>query len=347
VTKLSRGLVALASLLMIGMYFFPIWRIQLGAPQYPEGLGMLIWIDNVGGIKPHDLDNINGLNHYIGMPPIEADAIPELRVLPWLIGGLIAFGLIAAALGRRKVVIAWVSTVIVAGLVGLADFYRWGYNFGHNLDFENAIIKIPGMAYQPPLFGTKQLLNFTATSWPDVGAILAGVAVMLGLAAIFLTRKRATGLMMAATVAAVTACASAGPPQVHYGEENCAQCRMTISDPRFGASVVTGKGKVLKFDSVECAASYMASADSAGIREVWVSDYSSPGSFVPAQRATFIRTKAVSSPMGSGILALGTGADVNALRLELGGELLEWETVVALSKDGHTAGAAGHGTHSH
>ena len=53
-------------------------------------------------------------------------------------------------------------------LAGLADFYRWGYDYGHNLDPE-AIIKIPGMSYQPPLIGTKQLLNFQATSWPASG----------------------------------------------------------------------------------------------------------------------------------------------------------------------------------
>ena len=56
---------------------------------------------------------------------------------------------------------------------GLVDFWHWEYDYGHRLDFEHAIIKIPGMSYQPPLIGVKQLLNFTAVSWPDVGGWLA------------------------------------------------------------------------------------------------------------------------------------------------------------------------------
>jgi copper chaperone NosL len=330
----------------VGMYFFPLWRIDLGAPQYPEGLGMLIWINTVGGIKPHDLDNINGLNHYIGMPPIVPEAIPELKILPWVIGAMIAFGLIAAVVGRRKLVMAWVGTLVGVGLVGLADFYRWGHNFGHNLDIENAIIKIPGMTYQPPLFGTKQLLNFTATSWPDVGTVLAGIAVLLGVAALFLTRPRGRSMVAVSSLAVAAACASGGPPVVHYGEENCAECRMTIDDPRFGASVVTTRGKVLKFDSVECAASYLAAADPGTIREAWVSDYRNPGTFVRAETAAYLKTTAVGSPMGAGILAVASAQDVAALQREIGGEALQWDGVLGTAGQ-LPAGAGVHGGHGH
>jgi len=86
----SRIILGFASLLLVVMYVFPIWKITLDAPQYPEGLGMYIWIDTVTGEKPHDLANINGLNHYIGMKTIEPDTIPELKIMPWVIGFLIA-----------------------------------------------------------------------------------------------------------------------------------------------------------------------------------------------------------------------------------------------------------------
>jgi hypothetical protein len=73
----------------------------------------------------------------------------------------------------------------VLGVVGLWDFWHWEHDYGHNLDFQHAIIKVPGMTYQPPLIGSKQLLNFTATSWPAAGAICLGVAFVLGVAAMF------------------------------------------------------------------------------------------------------------------------------------------------------------------
>jgi hypothetical protein len=124
------------------------------------------------------------------MRPIEPSAIPELRYFPFVVGALAALGLVAALLGKRRLVLAWLTGVALFGAVGLADFWRWAYDYGHNLDAEHAIIKVPGMTYQPPLIGSKQLLNFTAESWPAVGAWLALAAFALGVVALVLDRGR-------------------------------------------------------------------------------------------------------------------------------------------------------------
>jgi hypothetical protein len=189
-TKTARILMTVASLLLGVMYLVPLWRIDLVAPQYPEGLGMYIRINTVTGLKPNDLDNINGLNHYIGMRPIVSDAIPELRWMPIILGALIVAGLAVAAIGRRKLVLGWLGTFAALGAVGIWRFWAWGYEYGHNLDMEHAIIKVPGMAYQPPVIGSKQLLNFTATSWPDVGSAVAAISIALAIAAFVISRPR-------------------------------------------------------------------------------------------------------------------------------------------------------------
>src|SRR5215213_3448301 len=139
--KLSRALLALAALLLVSLYALPLWKIALEAPQYPEGLGMYIRVNTIQSAEEFDLTKINNLNHYIGMRAIEADEIPELRYMPWIVGALIAGGLIAAAVGRRRGLAAWLAAFALLGVVGLADFYRWGYDYGHNLDPETAIIK--------------------------------------------------------------------------------------------------------------------------------------------------------------------------------------------------------------
>lgn len=172
----SRILSAVAALLLVLPFLRPLWHIGLIAPQYPEGIGLYIWISTVTGEKPQDLASINGLNHYIGMKAIHPDAIPELRFMPKLIGGLIAIGLVTALLGRRPLLYLWTTLFALLSVAGLADFWKWGYDYGHNLD-PTAAIRVPGMAYQPPLIGTKQLLNFRATSWPAPG----GMAVMVSL----------------------------------------------------------------------------------------------------------------------------------------------------------------------
>jgi copper chaperone NosL len=184
--KLSRILMLVASVLLGSVLVLPLWRISLLAPQYPEGLGMSIRTSTVVGAKEHDLDNINSLNHYIGMRAIDPDAIPELRYMPWIIVGLAVGGLVVAGIGRKRPIVAWLGLFAALGLAGMYDFWRWGYDYGHNLDTAHAIIKIPGMTYQPPLIGTKQLLNFTATSLPDIGGVVLGLAFALGVAALFI-----------------------------------------------------------------------------------------------------------------------------------------------------------------
>jgi len=175
-------------LLLGGAWLRPLWHIGLEAPQYPEGLGMYVWVDRITGERPHELQSINGLNHYIGMKAIVPESIPELRWMPWLLGGLAVLGLAAAATGSRRLLTVGVVAFMLLAVAGLADFYRWGYDYGHNLD-PTAAIRVPGMAYQPPLIGSKQLLNFRATSWPALG----GIALILSLGLGLLARWRARG----------------------------------------------------------------------------------------------------------------------------------------------------------
>ncbi len=185
----SRIGLALAGLLLIPAFFLPLWTIDLEAPQYPEGIGMEIMVNTIRGQSEWDLQNINGLNHYIGMKEIHPDSIRELDIMPFILGGLAVFALAAAALGRRRLAWAWVVAFLLFAAAGLVDFYLWGYDYGHNLN-PNAAIKVPGMAYQPPLIGSKQLLNFTAHSWPGAGGLLAFASLAVGMLALLLEPSR-------------------------------------------------------------------------------------------------------------------------------------------------------------
>jgi len=187
-SKISRLVLAVASLALGLLFVLPLWHIALKAPQYPEGLGLYIAINRIQGAAPQDLNSINNLNHYIGMKQIKPDDIPELRYMPWLVLGLIGTGIVAAALGRRGLLYGWLSLLVIGMVLGLADFYKWGYQYGHDLD-PQAIIKIPGMSYQPPLLGGKELLNFYATSWPASGGWIL-IAVFLATAAVAVREHR-------------------------------------------------------------------------------------------------------------------------------------------------------------
>lgn len=180
----SRIFLGVAAVGLLATLVLPLWRINLVAPQYPEGLGMKIWAHQITG----DLRSINGLNHYIGMKEIHPEAIPELRLMPVVVATLSALGLLAAIWGRRSGLAVWFALLLVASIAGLVDFWRWGYDYGHNLD-QTAAIKIPGMSYQPPLFGSKKLLNFTAVSLPDLGGWIA-VAILLVASGVMVSEVR-------------------------------------------------------------------------------------------------------------------------------------------------------------
>jgi copper chaperone NosL len=183
---ISRILILLSSLTMVALFFVPIWQIQMWAPQYPEWLSMQIWIDNITG----DIAIINGLNHYIGMKEIHVEMFPEFEIMPYILGCIIGLGIILALIGRQFGVWTYLTVLVLAGIAGMLDFYLWSYDYGHNLD-PTAAIKVPGMSYQPPLIGSKELLNFLAFSAPDIGGWLAvGAGALAIAAAVIEVRKR-------------------------------------------------------------------------------------------------------------------------------------------------------------
>ena len=174
----ERVIMAVAALLLGLVFLFPIWTIDMDAPQYPEGIGMEISINKIEGQNKNDLQNINGLNHYIGMQEIDPDSIPELKIMPWIFIFLIVSGIGIAIWGNRTALLIWIILFVLFAIAGLVDFYLWSYDYGHNLN-EDAAIIVPGMTYQPPLIGTKQLLNITASSWPGIGFYISLVSVGL------------------------------------------------------------------------------------------------------------------------------------------------------------------------
>ncbi len=355
INSVSRILFILASLLLISVFFFPLWKIALWAPQYPEGLSMYIWVNNIRGGTEHDLHNINLLNHYIGMKSIEPQSVPELKIMPYVVVFFILFGLIGAFFSIRFFLYLWVVLLGIAGVAGLVDFYIWLYEYGHNLD-PNAPIKIPDMSYQPPIIGTKQLLNITASSFPHIGAFIAVFSFILGfVASIVDLRSRSVrevpkafrskssfgfngfkvfifSLFLFFLFPFSTLCSrSRGPETIMVGKDICDYCKMVISDKRFTAEVITKKGKVYKFDSIECMVSYYNENENQ-IKSVYVADFNSPDSFIDAMSAFYVKSEKIRSPMGMNLLAFRSKEEGERAISEGTGELLDWNSLRNLLK---------------
>jgi copper chaperone NosL len=162
-----------------------MWRIDLRAPQYPGGLTLKIWINDIKG----DVDIVNGLNHYIGMRSIHKADFAEFVFLPTTMAVFMGLGIVVFFLRKRIFYYFWATIFAFIAVFSFYDFYKWEYNYGHNLD-PAAPIKVPGMAYQPPLIGYKKMLNFEVLSQPEVaGWFYIGAGVILVSVTIYELRK--------------------------------------------------------------------------------------------------------------------------------------------------------------
>ena len=309
-----RWIVFVCALAMVCVLFLPIWRIDLAAPQYPEGLTLRLFAHGLGG----DVDVINGLNHYIGMRPLHTKDFIEFVVLPYIIGGFAALGFLVGLFNRKVFFFGWVSIFLLIAFTAMIDFYRWEYNYGHDLNPE-APIQVPGMTYQPPLLGHRQLLNFSAFSIPDTGGwIFVGVGLLLvGGAILQIRQRRVSGVQrnkapLAVTVMLIGAALSSlalqgcqpGPQPIRYNADNCDYCKMTFTDKRFGGEVCTKKGKVYKFDDIHCLLESLktgtpARADIAGI---YLVDFNG-GPWLQAEHAFLFHSDSFHTPMNGNVAA--------------------------------------------
>lgn len=330
-----RILLGICAAALFAVNFVPIWQIDLDAPQYPEGLRLLIFANKLAG----NVDIINGLNHYIGMKTLHTDDFIEFKILPYLIV-FFSLSILATALtGNRRLLYTVLVLFILFGVVSMVDFWKWEYDYGHNLD-PNAAIIVPGMAYQPPLIGFKQLLNFGAYSIPATGGwIFVGVGVVLVLCSILEWRRqkkekisRGTGVSLAAVALSLISLQScnSGPQPIQAGIDQCSFCKMTVSDTRFACELITQKGKVYKFDDTHCMIAFVNApgTDKSSIRQFYLADFNENTKWLNAENAWLLKSEALKSPMGGNTAAFSSAGDQKKAAGYFSGEPVTWKDIM-------------------
>ncbi|MEO6732688.1 MAG: nitrous oxide reductase accessory protein NosL [Ferruginibacter sp.] len=331
ISTAARIMLFICGLGLLVVLFAPMWRIDLQAPQYPEGLRLLIYANKLAG----NVDIINGLNHYIGMKTLHTDDFIEFKVLPAIIVFFSVLFILVALVAKRQ----WMNILCVLfvafGSIAMVDFWRWEYAYGHDLN-PNAAIIVPGMAYQPPLIGFKQLLNFGAYSMPDIGGwIFVSVGAILLGCVIFEWKKSRKLIMQLNSISiliigllsfSLTGC-STGPQPIRIGMDNCDYCKMTISDNRFGAEIVTKKSKIYKFDDEHCVIAFLHSKkiNREQIAGIYFIDFSAPHQLIPAEEAHFLQSPGLKSPMGGNIAAFSNEDSLVKLLPTIYGNKISWE----------------------
>lgn len=324
----TRLFLLIAASALIAANFVPIWMIELDAPQYPEGLNLKIHSSKLGG----NVDIVNGLNHYIGMKTLHSEDFIEFKLIPYILAAYALFSILVAFVGSVKWLKVLLIAFIVFGIVAMVDFWRWEYDYGHNLD-PNAAIIVPGMAYQPPLIGFKQLLNFGAYSIPDTGGwmiIGAGVLMLLSVFIEYRTdmkiKKNSTMAVATLALLLLSSC-SRQPQEININKDNCSYCEMTISDMRFGAELLTDKGRVYKFDDLSCMFRFKKEQKDVKFSDQYVADYLHPNELVKLERTHVVKGENVGSPMGGNMAAFSLKDSAEVYADRIGGSIVPLNTL--------------------
>lgn len=332
-STISRIMLGVCGSALVAVLFVPIWRIELTAPQYPEGLKLLIHANKLGG----NVDIINGLNHYIGMKTLHTNDFIEFTLLPYIILFFVAACILTAFLNKRKWLIILFLSFVSFGVIAMVDFWRWEYNYGHHLNPDAAII-VPGMAYQPPLIGYKQLLNFGAYSIPDIGGwvFVAVGAVLLLLVLVELrawriikrSRKELQTITAMISLMLLNGC-SAGPESLKIGKDNCSFCKMTISDNRYGAEIITPKGKIYKFDDIHCLQAFIQSK-TVGKKDqdkLYFTDFMGEHTLIKAENALLLQSDSFRGPMNGNIAAFSNADSLKKMEQQFKGTPIAWKQI--------------------
>lgn len=333
-TKLSgitKLLLLLAAAGLIVVLYTPIWRIDLDAPQYPEGLNLKIHANGLRG----NVDIINGLNHYIGMKTLHNEDFVEFKILPYAIIFFAVLFALTALINKRSFLSIAFLLFVAFGVLAMYDFWRWEYNYGHNLD-PNAAIVVPGMSYDPPLIGFKQLLNFGAYSIPDTGGwIFIGAGVLLLACVVIEWRRNRIKIKRYVVVPPVSAVllaillnsCSTGPEVINAGADNCWFCKMGISDIKYAAEIVTKKGKVYKFDDIHCLLSFTKAKmiEEKEVKDIYVSDYTGSHALVKATEAFLLKGGDIHGPMNGDVIAFNNKDSLKKSASQLNAAEVNWE----------------------
>ncbi|AGT32169.1 hypothetical protein M493_09535 [Geobacillus genomosp. 3] len=182
-SALSAAFVGVSGGLLLFSLSFPWWGMDFIAPQYPEGLKIIVYPNRLEG----DIEIINGLNHYIGMKPFSEESFPELGYLSYLVIAMAIAAFLVALVRSQKGLYALIVLFLIGGALGIYDIHRWLADFGTNLS-DNAPIEIE--PFVPPIFGENTIANFTTFSYFASGAYIVGAAFVCLLVPLWKERKK-------------------------------------------------------------------------------------------------------------------------------------------------------------
>jgi copper chaperone NosL len=175
---LPTALMLIAAVVLFVSTFFPYWRMEMQAPQYPRGLEMSVYVNRVEG----DVQEVDTLNHYIGMRPLSEAGELERSLAVIAITALVML-VVAAIFIHNPCALLLTWPVMLYPVIFLADLWYWMQDFGMNLD-EKAPLSSIIEPFVPPLLGEGKIAQFKTLAIWESGlwmSVAASVLIALGI----------------------------------------------------------------------------------------------------------------------------------------------------------------------
>ncbi len=176
-------LLVIAAAILATSFLQPYWKMRLEAPQYPKGLHVTAYLNRLEG----DVKEIDGLNHYIGMRPLNDAATLERETSAMMVASVSLLVIGATFLHNRWAALL-VLPVILFPIGFLADLHFWLANFGTHLD-PHAALSSSIKPFVPPVLGTGIIGQFKTHARAGTGLWMATAASIVVLLALFLHRR--------------------------------------------------------------------------------------------------------------------------------------------------------------
>ncbi|MFO7662310.1 MAG: cytochrome C [Chloroflexota bacterium] len=186
-------LLGAAAVLLLMSMFLPYWKMTLLAPQYPGGLSVEVYVNRLTG----DVNEIDGLNHYIGMRPLGEAAQLERAVSMVAVSFLVLL-VLAAIFVHSPWALLLAMPAILWPFIFVGDMYYWMRNFGLNLD-PTAPLSSSIEPFVPPILGSGMVGQFETIASFEIGLWMAFAAVALILAGLYYQRRAYKPLVEAGT----------------------------------------------------------------------------------------------------------------------------------------------------
>ena len=181
--RLPTWLFAGAAMLLMVSLLLPYWVLQLSAPQFPDGLTITAYVNRLEG----DVNELEGLNHYVGLGSFQDAATLERQIA--VVAILVLAGLLLAALlVHSRWVVLLVLPTLLFPFIFLIDLQYWLWDFGHHLDPAAPLAAAVG-EFTPPILGPASIAQFDTLALPGIGLILAFIATGLTAAGLWFHRK--------------------------------------------------------------------------------------------------------------------------------------------------------------